>query len=217
MDDARYRKGDLLFTTDQLSLMAELAQTLRRPTGHVFFREGEQSGAVLLIKEGHVRGVIGNPPRAVAIRKPGDLVGEMAAITQEPQAATVIAHDEVVVQHLPGHAFVDLLYREPRLMHALLLHTQQRLQQATSKIVDTDLAAGRRLAKAIVELIDIGVAEGNVLRFSQSDLASLAGISVESAQKTLGLLRDNEIVETARGEIRLRDVEALREIALSNR
>nr|WP_063810577.1 Crp/Fnr family transcriptional regulator [Kibdelosporangium phytohabitans] len=194
---------------------------MQREAGHVFFREGEETDAVLLIKKGHLRVLVGKPSRIVAIRRSGELVGEMGAIRGKPRSATVVAHDDVVVLHIPAQHFLDVLYENPRTLHALLVESEERTEQATRKIVDSDLAAERRLAKALLELVEDGVADrvDGVLtaRFAQADLASLTGMSLESVKKVTKLFRDNAIVDTGRGQVRILDTATLEEVAAGNR
>jgi CRP/FNR family cyclic AMP-dependent transcriptional regulator len=210
-----------LLTDKELVALDRVGQILHRQAGHTFFREGEETDFALLIKKGHVRVLAGRPARIVAFRKRDEIVGEMAAIRGKPRSATVIAHDEVEVLHLPAPDFLEFLYEHPRALHALLVDSDERLDQATRKIVGSDLAVERRLAGALVELVDEGVAEHLdgvlVARFPQADLASLTGTSLESVKKIVRLLKESKIIDTGRGSISIHDVDLLKEIAMGNR
>lgn len=202
-------------------VLESIGRVINRPAGHIFIIQGEETDFALLIRKGHVKVVVGKPPRIVAIRGPGEIVGEMAAIRQKPRSASIIALDEVEVLHLPAGDWLRFLYEHPRAMHAQLVAVDERLDQATRKIVESDLAIEQRLAKALVELVDSGVgrrgADGVVLRFSQQDLATLTGASLDSAKKIIRTLKEGRLIGTGRQTLVIRDVAALGEIADGNR
>lgn len=202
-------------------MLEPLGRVINRSAGHLFFSEGEGTDFALLIRKGHVKVVMGKPPRIVAIRGHGEIVGEMAALRQKPRSASVIALDEVEVLHLPAVEWLRFLYEHPRAMHAQLVAADERLDQATRKIVESDLAIEQRLAKALVELADSGVGapskDGVVLRFSQQDLATLTGASLDSIKKIIRTLKDGKLIGTGRQTLLIHDVAALGEIADGNR
>ena len=116
----------------------------------------------------------------VAIRGPGEIVGEMAVSRGKPRSASVIAFDATDALWLPAAKWVDFLYENRRAMHAQWAAEAERTAQATGKIVESELAVERQLAKALVDLTDRGrgrkTDEGTVaLELSQYDLASLIG------------------------------------------
>ncbi|HEX6342947.1 Crp/Fnr family transcriptional regulator [Umezawaea sp.] len=213
--------GDPLLTEEELLALRSVGRVIHRQEGHVFISQGEETDFALLILKGHVKIVVGKPPRIVAIRGPGEIVGEMAAIRQKPRSASIIALDEVEVLHLPATEWLKFLYDHPRAMHAQLYAADERLEQATRKIVESDLAVEQRLAKAIVELVDSGVGTpgegGTLLRFSQQDLATLTGASLDSVKKIIRTFRDERLVDTGRQTLLIRGIGDLAQIADGNR
>ncbi|MBV9144224.1 MAG: Crp/Fnr family transcriptional regulator [Pseudonocardiales bacterium] len=202
-------------------MLESVGHVINRPADHIFISEGEDTDFALLIRKGHVKVVMGKPPRIVAIRGPGEIVGEMAAIRQKPRSASIIALDEVEVLHLPAGEWLRFLYEYPRAMHAQLAAADERLDQATRKIVESDLAIEQRLAKALIELVDSGIGahseNGVALRVSQQDLATLTGASLDSVKKIIRSLKDGKLIGTGRQTLIIHDVAALMEIADGNR
>ncbi|MBV9012623.1 MAG: Crp/Fnr family transcriptional regulator [Pseudonocardiales bacterium] len=202
-------------------VLESVGRVINRPVGHIFFSEGEGADFALLIRKGHVKVVMGKPPRIVAIRGPGEIVGEVAPIRHKPRSGSVIALDEVEVLHLPAAEWLRFLYENPRAMHAQLVAADERLDQAARKIIESDLAIEQRLAKALVELVDSGVGEhrgeGVILRFSQQDLATLTGASLDSVKKIIRTLKDEKLIGTGRQTLVIHDVPTLIEIADGNR
>ncbi len=217
MDQFPFEQVARLLCTEELVVLESIGQTLHRPAGHIFISEGEETDFALLIQKGHVKVVVGKPPRTVAIRRSGEIVGEMAAIRRKPRSASVIALDDVQVLRLPADEWLKFLYNHPRAMHAQLLAVDERLEQATRKIADSDLAVEQRLAKALIELVESGVGEPNegnvVLRFSQQDLATLTGSSLDSVKKIVRAFRNSRIIGTGRQTTIVLDLAFLRKIA----
>jgi CRP-like cAMP-binding protein len=141
----------------------------------------------------------------------------MAAVRRKPRSASVIAFDDVEALYLPAARWLRFLYDHPRAMHAQLFASDERLDQATRKIVESDLAIEQRLAKALVELEDSGLGthdeEGVVLRLSQQDLAALTGASLDSVKKIIRGFKSRDVVGTGRGTMIILNSAALRDIA----
>lgn len=221
MAGSLFEQGIPLLTEEERSTLESLGQVLRRPEGHTFISEGEETDFVLLIREGHVKVVVGKPARIVAVRGPGEVVGEMAPIRRKPRSASVVALDDVEVLHISASAWLEFLYAHPRAMHAQLVATDERVDQATRKIAESELAAERRLAGALLELVDLGVArptpEGPSVRFGQNDLAGLTGASLDSVKKIVRAFREQGIVRTGRRAMTVADLPSLRAIARGER
>lgn len=217
MYDPDFDQGKPLLVEEEIRHLERVGSTLRRQAGHTFIREGEESDFVLLIKKGHVKVSAGKPPRIVAIRGPDEVVGDMGVIRRKPRSATVLAWDEVEVLHVSAIEWLRFLYHHPRAMHAQLVAADERVEQLTQKILESDLAVERRLAKALIELVDRGLVDrtdGTVtVRVAQKDLASLTGSSVEAVKKIVKIFKENGIVNTGRLSLHIEDVSTLREIA----
>lgn len=209
--------GAPLLTEEELSALESVGRVIRRPAGHIFFVQGEEIDFALLIRKGHVKVVVGTPPRIVAIRGPGEIVGEIAGIRHKPRSASIVALDDVEVLHLPAADWLRFLYEHPRAMHAQLVAAHEQVDRATRKIVESDLAIERRVARTLVELARGGLGSdedgGVLLRFSQQDLAMLTGASLDSVKKIIRALKDGQMIRTGRRELVIRDLPALAEIA----
>jgi CRP/FNR family transcriptional regulator, cyclic AMP receptor protein len=219
MEDPLYEQSLPLVTDEELAELEGIGHPIPRSAGEPFFVEGEHGDFALLIKKGHVKVVAGRPPRIVAIRGPGDIVGEMAAIRRKPRSASIIAFDDVEALCLPAAGWLRFLYGHPRAMHAQWAAEADRADQATRKVVESELAVGRQLAKALLELIDGGLGEParegtTVLRLSQHDLAALIGAKkLDSVKKVVRLLKAQGTIATGRQVITILQPAVLRDIA----
>jgi CRP-like cAMP-binding protein len=207
---------------DSADLEKAFEHVISRKTGQPFFSEGEQTDFALLIQKGHVKVMAGNPLRTIAIRRPGEFVGEMAAIRKTPRSASVIAvcppDQEVVARYLPGTQWHQFLREHPDAMEALLIASEERLDQATRKIVESDLAVEQRVAKAFIELSEEGLGEPSgeriVLRLSQQDLAShIGGSKLDSVKKIIRTFKDAGLISTGRQVTTILNRTVIRDIA----
>jgi CRP/FNR family transcriptional regulator, cyclic AMP receptor protein len=219
VESQRYERGQPLITEEELTTLKGIGYTIHRSAGDPFFHEGEHGDFALLIEKGHVKVLCGKPPRIVAIRGPGEIVGEMAVSRGTPRSAGIVAFNDVEALYLPGAKWLDFLYDHPRAMHAQWTAEADRIAQATGKIVESELAVAQQLARALVELTDAGLGERTdagavVLRLSQHDLAALIGAKkLDSVKKVIRLLKAAGTVSTGRNLSTILNLAALRDIA----
>jgi CRP-like cAMP-binding protein len=104
--------------------------------GEVIARQGEPGEEMYVIVSGEVLVTSSDDSRPaveLARRGPGDYVGEMAIISQEPRMATLTAHGAVRVLHITQAQFEAILRERPetslavmRVLCARLKEMQQR-------------------------------------------------------------------------------------------
>jgi CRP-like cAMP-binding protein len=174
---------------------------------------------VLVLLDGRVKVVALTPAGReviVAVRGPGDLLGEMAAFDGQPRSATVATLEPVEALLVPGSAFAAFLERRPRVALVILRMVAGRLRYADAQQADfaTHDVVGR-VAHRLVELCERFGEPGAdrieiELPLSQEELAAWTGASREAVSKALQLLRSLRIVETSRRRVAVLDLEALR-------
>ena len=182
------------------------------------FHHGDDAGPVIVLLTGRAKVVsLSSAGREVivAVRGPGDLLGELSAIDGEPRSATVTTLEAVNALLVPGSAFAAFLERSPRVALVILRMVAGRLRYADAQQADfaTHDVVGR-VAHRLVELSErFGTpAAGRIeieLPLSQEELAAWTGASREAVSKALQLLRSLRIVETGRRHLTVLDPEAL--------
>ena len=199
-----------------------LRQARRRtfPPRTTILQGGAAADDVLLVLEGRVRLVAyGADEREVvlAIRGPGELVGEMASLGADRRVASAIALDEVQAGILSGDEFRDFLREHPDVTLVVIRMLVRRLAEATRDLIDqaTQDSLGR-VAKRLLELADdlgtpTGVGGTVELSLTQDELARWTGATRETVSRSLRLMRQLGWVSTDQRKITVLDTAALRE------
>lgn len=217
MDHSAQYELHVRLTDEEIAALEAVGDVIRFPKGNILIGEGETTTFVLLIRKGHVKVVAGTPRRVVAIRGPGDLVGEMAAIRKKPRSASIFALEDVEALHFSATKWLDFLKKNFRATLALVYTMQERLAESTHLTVESQIAATQKLAKSIVDLwtkgLGVTTSGKKVLHFSQEDLAELAGISIDSVKKIVRPLKTRGTISVGRQSVTILDLETLESIA----
>jgi len=211
------RVGALL-TEEEISTLEEIGQTQVRPVNTIFMVEGEETDFVLLIRKGIVQVMAGHPARIVGFRRAGEVVGEMAPIRRKPRSATVQAVTDVVAVVILADQWRGFLRDHHDATIAMLNMVDERLDEATRKIVESDFLVERRVAGALLEFAEVkgetsASSRFTEMRVSQADIASLSGVKLPSVKATLAAFRQDQLISTGRERLVIRDSGQLREIA----
>ncbi|MFE9422676.1 Crp/Fnr family transcriptional regulator [Kitasatospora sp. NPDC006697] len=218
-----------------LSLLGELSESalheLRRvgvqksySTGERILVEKEPKDHAVFLLSGLAKVTIsltGSTGEALlAIRVAGDVVGEMAAIENVPRSATVTACSDVDALVVDGGVLRDFLVSHPETALPFIRTVSRRLRKANSWRVDFgEFPARVRLARILSELAEehgcAGVRSIVIgVKLTQTELAALAGLSLDTAQRALAHLRKERIITTGNRRIEVLDGDRLRVMGL---
>jgi CRP/FNR family transcriptional regulator, cyclic AMP receptor protein len=178
--------------------------------GSALFHERGAPDRVYVVRRGFVKlSRLSEDGREVilAIRGPGDLLGELSAIDGSPRSATAVALDPVSALVLPASDFLSFLEEEPRVGMVVLRTLSHRLREADIGRVELSVQdTVARVAARIGELAERfgNETDGGVeidLPMSQEELAGWTGCSRDSVVKALQTMRSLGWIETARRRI----------------
>lgn len=191
----------------------------RYPRNAALFHELQPPEYVMVLMRGRVKIMrLSDDGREtmLAVRGPGDLLGELSAIDGEPRSATAIALEPVEGVLLSTPEFHEFLKRQVRVSLELLKVLSRRLRDSDLKRVEFCAQDSMgRVAARVVELADrFGEPErGNGVRIdlpiTQEELAGWTGCSREAVSKALQGMRALGWLETGRREIVVHDRDAL--------
>src|SRR3954470_13283842 len=91
--------------------------------GVAIFHEGDDAGSVIVLLAGRAKLTVPSSTGReviVAVRGPGDLLGELAALVDAPRSATVATIEPVEALIVAGSAFASFLERHSRVALVIL-------------------------------------------------------------------------------------------------
>ncbi|MFD5120750.1 Crp/Fnr family transcriptional regulator [Streptomyces sp. NPDC058385] len=159
----------------------------------------------------------------LALRGPGDIIGESAALTGRPRSATVTALEPVRAVAVEHERFTDFLGRSPAVSFALLGLTADRTRAADRRRLEfASMSVRERFA---VLLLDLARTHGRRtdegieldVPLSKQELAGSVGASREMVQRLLKELRERDAVATGRRALLIMRPDILRRIARAER
>jgi CRP/FNR family transcriptional regulator, cyclic AMP receptor protein len=159
-------------------------------------------------------------PVLLALRGPGDIVGEMASIGGGGRSATVIAINEVVGLVIEAARFGEFLSKFPDASKALQKVLVTRLRESdSSRIGAAATNVAQRLARLLLDFGQrYGVpADGGGskidLALTQEDLASFVNASSRAVAREIERWKERDIVIAGRRWVIIQQPSALRRIA----
>jgi CRP/FNR family cyclic AMP-dependent transcriptional regulator len=194
--------GDLA-TADRLALQ-EAGEWRDFPAGRTLLREDDQGSEVVVVWRGFVKvysRVAANRHVILAVRGPGDIVGEMASVGGGRRCATVAAIGRVNALVIDGKRFAEMVSLGIVVQRVLIA----RLREADRNRLDSgSTSVDQRLAGLLLDFtrrFGEPTAGGGVrlgLALSQKEMATCVGGSPRSVARVMRIWRQRGIVTTGR-------------------
>lgn len=194
-----------MLTAHQAASVAQAVVKRRFKRGEPIVEQGKKSNALTIILTGRAR-VISCDSRGreviLATLGPGDYVGEMSLIDDEPHSATVLAEVQSDALILGQMEFARCMPEVDSMAHAILKGLVHRLRHADSKIESLALMdVYGRVARALLESVEGRVLghEGQAVipgRVSRQDLAKMVGASREMVSRVMKDLEERGFIVT---------------------
>ncbi len=222
-EDTRLEGFGAALTQEELDNLLRLGVRRNFRRSSFLMTEGEASDHVIVLLAGRAKVssyTAEGKEVVLAVRGPGDLLGELSAFDGEPRLATVAALEPIEALIVPSERFTHFLEDHPRVAILLLEMLTYRLRDAARKQVEFGAYdTPGRVARRLIELVErYGEGEALGVRISlsltQDELAGWTGASREAVSKALREFRDRGWVTTGRRSIVVQDVDALRARAL---
>lgn len=208
-----------LFAGLDLPLVQSLARSAVHrefAAGEVVFLEDEPAPGLLLIESGRVKVVKASPQgreHILSILEPWQPANAVAVFTRRPSPATAIALEPAHVWLLPRSAIAQLLRDDPGFAERVIENMADHLIRLTDLVADLSL---RSVLERLARLLLDEAIDGRLERprwLTLPELGARIGTVPDVAQRALGRLASEGLVEVTRREIRLRDRAALERIA----
>jgi CRP/FNR family cyclic AMP-dependent transcriptional regulator len=199
--------------------LAAAAKRRRFKRDEAIFDKDDPGDSLFIIDEGSVRIYLPSPQGVdltLAVLGPGDFFGDMALLDGRPRSAGAAALQETETVALDRADFIAVLRSRPEAAMVVLAAVAQRLRETNEMAGDLAfLDVSGRLAKKLLELAaahGVERSEGILLdlRLTQEELANMVGVTRESVNRSLAVLRREGVIGGKGRRFVIRDVEALR-------
>src|SRR5687768_3895294 len=189
-------------TPTQSASIADAIVKKRFKRAEAVVEQGKKSDALYIILTGRAR-VMSTDSRGreviLATLHPGDYVGEMSLIDNEPHSATVRTEVQTDVLVVARQEFARCLPENSSMAYAVMKGLVQRLRQADRKIESLALMdVYGRVARALLESGVPDRERNTVIRekVSRQDLAKMVGASREMVSRVMKDLEERGFTET---------------------
>ncbi|WP_077002013.1 Crp/Fnr family transcriptional regulator [Variovorax sp. KK3] len=189
-------------TPSQSASIADAIVKKRFKRAEVVVEQGKKSDALYIILTGRAR-VMSTDSRGreviLATLQPGDYIGEMSLIDDEPHSATVRTEVQTDVLTLGREAFSRCLPENSSMSYNIMRGLVSRLRHADRKIESLALMdVYGRVARSLLEFaVDDGAGNLKVRdKISRQDLAKMVGASREMVSRVMKDLEERGFVQT---------------------
>lgn len=221
---ARWSPGTFLGSLPEATAGELLGLGARRqfPAARIILREGGADSHTVVLISGFVKvtTAVEGIETLLGIRLPGEVIGEIGALTGAPRNATVTSCGVVTAVIVSRAAFEAFLRRHPDASGLVTAMMARQLSWANRRRSDfAAFPAHIRLARLLVEIADVcgrRRADGSVqiaVPLSQPDLAAMIAIAQATVQKAIHELRDNGLIDTGYRRMTIMDPPRLRRLA----
>ncbi|MEP6502665.1 MAG: cyclic nucleotide-binding domain-containing protein [Betaproteobacteria bacterium] len=190
-----------LLTNDQAQAIANSVVKRRFRRGEIVVEQGKKSNALFILLTGRAQ-VLTADSRGreviLAVLQPGDYVGEMSLIDDEPHSATVRAKVQTDMLILGRAEFARCLPENSGIWYAIMRGLVQRLRSANRQIESLALLdVYGRVARTLLDMAEMD-GELNVIRnkVSRRDLAKVVGASREMVNRVMKNLEERGMIQT---------------------
>lgn len=191
-----------MLTPSQAESLAGAVSKRRFKRGESLVEQGKKCESLYILLAGRARVVVTDSrDREVilATMHPGDYVGEMSLIDNEPHSATVEAEVQTDALVLAGAEFNRCLQENSSTVAAVMKGLVQRLRSADRKIESLALMnVYGRVANVLMESAPADADNVRIIRdkISRQDIAKMVGASREMVSRVMKDFEEQGFVET---------------------
>lgn len=190
-------------------------------TGDVICRRQEAGDTLMVVVAGRIKITNSDADGKEIVLNflgAGDIIGEIAVLDGKERTADAIALQGTELFLVYARDLMPTLTAHPQALLELIQILCERLRAASAVIEDNALDMRRRAARGLLRLaLQLGRNSKDGIRVdlvaSQSELGSYLGLSRQSVNRQLGLLRDAKVIRNDGAHIIVTDELALCEIA----
>ncbi|MFL1012325.1 response regulator [Flavisericum labens] len=210
--------GELRTLNDLKNFFDDNGDEISYNKGDVIYEEGQNSNYIYLISKGLVKCHKldeNGKDLTTALYKEDDLFGYTSFTQNTPYQETAAAVEESKLVAISKSKLKNVLETN----HDVTLELIQLLTEDITNVKDQLLemaysSVKRRTATTILKFAEkLDRKPDEAIRISRNDLASVAGVAIESLIRTLSRFKDSGLIEIEGRNIRILDINKLQEIS----
>ena len=185
----------------------------------VIFHEGDAGGSLHVIEKGRVLVEVSTAKgdvAALAVRGPGDVLGELAIIGDGRRTARVTTLEATETMAMDSKTLGELRNEDPRFDRFLVDLLANKLAEASTQLMEVlFVPVDKRVLRVVDRLTDSfdnGVTP-IVVRIRQEDIAAMAGTRRQTANRPLKMAEAEGAILVRRGRIDVLDRDLLAQLA----
>ena len=185
----------------------------------IFF-QGDPSHSVYVVVAGKVKIVKSSETGQSIMLElilPGEVFGALAVFDGKPYPATAQAMGKTCVARLNRNDVSTLISKHPEVASRTIMGVTDRVRKAHEmRMRMATQRVERRIVEALLELAPrIGQSVGGGIRIdlTRRDIAEIVGTTVETSIRVFSRLKSQGLVESHRGWIVVKSLDALRQVA----
>jgi CRP/FNR family transcriptional regulator, cyclic AMP receptor protein len=189
----------------------------------VLFHAGDTGAGCYYLRSGAAKAAViakDGQERLLAVLGPGSLIGELSLFDDQPRSATVSALRPCKLMHLTKASFFQLADNNPSIYRLSLKLLTERLRGTNDSVVaqGTVTVLGR-VARALETLAEgVGEADstGRIVfaqKITQTDIAGMAGVARENANRAIHELMRDGILSRVKGYYAIEKPEDLADLS----
>jgi len=202
------------------ALLKPHARLIPVRNGQTVIGHQDDSTDVFLVIEGNLRvELFSRNGREITISQAhqGEIVGEFAALDDQPRSATVTAISKATLARIPGAAFREAALASPKTAEWLVRSLVRQVRTMTEKVFELNaLAVRSRLHCELLRIsLDAGPVDNTVTikpSPTHAELANRIGSHREAVTRELTYLQSQGITSSKGRELTVADVARLAEI-----
>jgi CRP-like cAMP-binding protein len=179
--------------------------------GEFIFQEGDAADRFYIIAEGKIKifkhSSLGSE-FIIAFFGPYNMFGAVAALTDKPYPCSARAEVETRVIEVEKEDFLPFIIKHPQVALRIIRVFGERLIESQDRL--RDLAVERVEQRLLKTLLRLFSSYGSDLPFTRQEIAEMTGTTTETVIRVFSHLKEEDIIQSARGKIIIVDDKKLR-------
>lgn len=180
------------------------------------FSEGDSANLLYQVKSGKIKTSKSNDfgkEFIMNIYKEGDFLGYFDLLEDNVHKVSAIAIENSEVAAIPKQEFYNILYADNNVTMKFVKMMSRQLAETEDKLLKLAYdSARKRVAEALIFVSKKYIISGNnelAFNLLRENISALSGISPESVSRNLSCFRDEGLIETHNGSIKIKDLKKL--------